>query len=489
MKEKNISFFRSPKGILFRILILAVVITAFAWVVLFRVNVFTLSVQLEGEPTVSLEYGESYEEAGAHAVLKGTLFLKEGVVPENARLSISGTVEESDPGRYILRYDAECWGFHARTERTVCIHDTVPPVLTLTEDPEGAVASGGIYQEAGFSAYDNHDGDITERVIRLEEMGRITYAVTDSSGNPAYAVREVPYHDPVPPEIHLTGGEYYAIPTGTLYKEPGYEAVDNVDGDLTEAVLSEGAVDWLKPGIYPITYTVTDAYENQTTVTRQVEVVAQPRPETVWPEEKTIYLTFDDGPSQYTRTLLDVLDKYGVKATFFVVDTQCAEVMKEITDRGHSIGLHSVSHVYSEIYSSPESFFEDLYAVQDVVYRNTGVKTTLMRFPGGSSNTVSCKFCEGIMSTLTEAVQDAGFQYFDWNLNSEDTGSARTAPKVQKTVIQGLQENPVSMVLQHDIHGFSVAAVEEILIWGLKNGYTFRPLTPDSPGFHHEVNN
>ena len=225
------------------------------------------------------------------------------------------------------------------------------------------------------------------------------------------------------------------------------------------------------------------------TVTRNVEVVAQPRPEKTWPQEKTIYLTFDDGPGPYTKQLLDVLDAYGVKATFFVTDSGYDSVMKEIVNRGHSIGIHTVSHKYDEIYASPEAYFADLLGMQDIIYRNTGVKTTLMRFPGGSSNLVSRKSCEGIMTVLSEAVQDAGFQYFDWNVDSDDAGRARKAEEVFDNVVEGVSKGRVSAVLQHDIHGYSVEAVEKILKWGQENGYTFRPLEQTSPGFHHGINN
>ncbi len=323
---------------------------------------------------------------------------------------------------------------------------------------------------------------------------------------------------------------------GAFYTDPGYTAQDDVDGDLTAQVQVEGEVDPFAAGTYPVVYTVTDSYQNVATVTRNVQVTAQPRPETVWPEGKTIYLTFDDGPGPYTSQLLDVLDRYGVKATFFVTDSGYDQAMKEIVDRGHSIGIHTVSHRYDEIYTSPEAYFGDLMQMQDIIYRNTGVKTTivdrghsigihtvshrydeiytspeayfgdlmqmqdiiyrntgvkttLLRFPGGSSNEISRRSCEGIMTTLVEAVQDAGFQYFDWNVDSNDAGGARKSQQVFDNVVAGVKNARVSMVLQHDIHAFSVEAVEDILAWGLDHGYTFRAIDPTSPGFHHGVHN
>ena len=106
----------------------------------------------------------------------------------------------------------------------------------------------------------------------------------------------------------------------------------------------------------------------------------------------------------------------------------------------------------------------------------------------GGSNLVS-KFNEGIMTTLTEAVQDAGFQYFDWNVDSNDAGGALRAKTVAANVLGGVENRRISIVLQHDIHDFSVDAVEDIIIWGLKNGYTFHALTENSPTCHHRVNN
>ena len=291
------------------------------------------------------------------------------------------------------------------------------------------------------------------------------------------------------PDILLEGCEDYVITLGTRYEEPGFTAMDNVDGDVTAMVQVEGEVDWLTAGTYPITYTVTDSCENRTVVTRNVEVVTQPWQDTVYPEGKVVYLTFDDGPSAYTEQLLDVLDDYGAKATFFVVGSGSASMMRQIVKRGHSIGIHSVSHNYDQIYASPEAYFDDLTRMQSIIYDNTGVKTTLMRFPGGSSNLVSRHSCEGIMTFLTQAVQDAGFQYFDWNVYSGDAGETKKTEKVADNVIEGIQQHRVSIVLQHDIHSYSVDAVEEILQWGKRNGYRFLALQTDSPGFHHDLNN
>lgn len=479
---------RNRKRIL--LIVLAVlVVTAAAVYFVFCVNTFSLELQLEGEPELILEYGETYVDPGVKVILRGTMLLRNGMELEHALVQTSGDPVPDRLGTYTVLYDAQYHGLHASGSRDVRILDTVCPVITLAEDDEASLQNGKQYVEAGFTAIDNFDGDITDRVVRIEEYGFVTYAVVDSSGNPAYAKREIPLVDLQPPSIALVGGAEISIKTGTVYKEPGFSATDNADGDVTESVSVEGEVLWYQEGIYDLTYTVTDSSGNQATAVRTVEVTAHPRVHVVPPNGKVIYLSFDDGPGPYTQQLLDVLDKYGVKATFFVTNTDHNYIMKTIVERGHSIGIHTVSHNYSQIYESPEAFFEDLYGMQKIIFENTGVTTTLMRFPGGSSNTISRKTYEGLMTILTEAVQDAGFQYFDWNVDSLDAGGAKTSEKVFDNVTAGVMRNTVSLVLQHDIRPYSVEAVEDIIVWGLNNGYSFEPLTPNSPTFHHNIYN
>ena len=466
-------------------LLLAAVAAGWFW----YANDFQFYIVLAGAEEVTLEFGRPYHEPGAQVFLKGKLVHTQGYTPEDVALQISSDVQTGAPGKYRVTYTAKYGFWQTSAERTVRVVDTQPPVITLVSDDVPGVLPGNVYEEAGYTAFDNVDGDITHRVVRREEAGEITYAVVDSSGNPTSVTREVPGFDPIYPRIKLTGGTEVKLQTGRYYEDPGFSAWDNSDGDITEKVTVEGEVVWYKPGTYPVTYTVTDNNNHTTTVTRNVQVVAQPRIEGFQDQGKIIYLTFDDGPGPHTPRLLDVLDAYGVQATFFVVDNEYSDMLKDITDRGHSIGIHCVTHDYETIYESPKAYFADLFRMQDIIYEKTGVKTTLLRFPGGSSNTVSRKLYPGLMTILTEAVQDAGFQYFDWNVDSGDAAGAKKTRQISREVINGVSKNDVSIVLQHDIHDFSVDAVEEIIRWGMNNGYLFLPLEPHSPGFRHNVVN
>lgn len=454
---------------------------------LFLENRFHLELILEGAEEVILEYGQAYQEPGAQAVLRGRWLFAEGYLPEDLPIQIQTDLREDTLGKYTVTYSASLYGWTASASRSIRVVDSICPVISLNKSGK-TVLPGQPYIEEGYVAVDNHDGNLTDQVRRVEEMGVITYTVIDSSGNPTSVQRAIPYFDPEAPELVLEGGEELAIPCGMIYKEPGYTATDNADGDLTEAVAVEGEVIWYQPGIYPVVYTVADTYGNVTQKVRTVTVEAQPWPEVAYPNGKVIYLTFDDGPGPYTGQLLDVLKHYGVKATFFVTDSGYDGTMWRIVNEGHSIGIHTMTHDYNTIYASEEAFFTDLLGMQEIIYRNTGVKTTLMRFPGGGSNLVS-DYNEGIMTRLTRAVQDAGFQYFDWNVDSNDAGGARKKDTVVANVTGGVQNHRISVVLQHDIHDFSVAAVEDIIVWGLNNGYRFLPLTQTSPTMQHDVLN
>lgn len=203
-----------------------------------------------------------------------------------------------------------------------------------------------------------------------------------------------------------------------------------------------------------------------------------------------VYLTFDDGPGDYTNALLDVLDKYEVKATFFVTGRGDDATIKREYDEGHTVALHTWSHNYAYVYSSVDNYFADLNQIADRVKNITGQDAKLIRFPGGSSNLVSKRY-DGrtkIMSTLTREVEARGYQYFDWNVDSDDAGRAKDSDTVYVNVASHLKPGP-NVVLQHDIRPYSVEAVERIIQYGNENGYVFEPLSFDSPTVHHGVNN
>lgn len=165
-------------------------------------------------------------------------------------------------------------------------------------------------------------------------------------------------------------------------------------------------------------------------------------------EQGTVYLTFDDGPSQNTYTILSLLRKYDVKATFFVVPSrtdECYALLRSIVSEGHSIGVHSASHDYEKIYASAEAYLEDFYEAWDIIYDATGVKTSLFRFPGGSVNDFNGETRDIIIGEMTRR----GFRYFDWNVDSNDAGGASWS-EMYNTIPSDIAQNYRSVVLMHD---------------------------------------
>ena len=203
---------------------------------------------------------------------------------------------------------------------------------------------------------------------------------------------------------------------------------------------------------------------------------------------KRVYLTFDDGPSSNTAEILDILAEYDVKATFFVTgDTKNEEreLYCRIVEEGHSIGVHSYSHRYSEIYASEEAFFEDFYMMSDYVYDVTGVRPTICRLPGGSSNTVSSIK----MADVVNELEEQGVTCYDWNISGGDAeGHNLSANQIAYNVISGVDRFQTSMVLLHDgkDKGVTTEALRVILEeLTAQEDIELLPITEDTPMILH----
>lgn len=445
----------------------------------------TLRVEPVGQRDIVLEYGQNYDEAGATAVLQ-----KKNGECVQLPVTTQGSVDTDTIGEYTIRYTAKYKRYVGTAYRRVRVTDTEAPVITLVSDPERFTLPNEAYEEEGFTATDNYDGDLTDAVKRVEADGVVIYSVADSAGNMASIVRTIRYNDPEPPVLTLKGEELVIISAGDKYIEPGYTATDNCDGDITADVKVTGSVNNFKVGRYTLTYTAKDSYDNAVYATRTVFVKerAVDKVNDTTNPEKVIYLTFDDGPGPETPRLLDVLKKYNVQATFFVVNTRYISTIQRSAQEGHTIAIHTTTHVFKDIYASEEAYFQDLYTMQEIIRSHTGQTSMLLRFPGGSSNTIS-RFNKGIMTRLTAAVEEKGFHYYDWNVDCNDAGGATTAQEVYMNTVNGIGDKQTAVVLMHDIKSYTVDAVEHIIVWGLDNGYTFLPLTADSPACHHSVNN
>lgn len=209
--------------------------------------------------------------------------------------------------------------------------------------------------------------------------------------------------------------------------------------------------------------------------------------------EKVIYLTFDDGPSENTPKILDILDKYNIKATFFVTGfkTDYADYIKIEHDKGHTVGMHTYTHDYSKIYRSESAYFDDLNKIGQLCKEQLGYIPHYIRFPGGSSNTISAEYSKGIMSKLAKEVIKKGYQYYDWNSGNGDAVAGNpTADTLYKNAIKFAGGTDLVM-LSHDSadKNSTVEALPKIIEYYQKQGYTFKPIDDKSFVPHHRINN
>ena len=224
----------------------------------------------------------------------------------------------------------------------------------------------------------------------------------------------------------------------------------------------------------------TEADTEETTETDEID------PATV-PEEKRVYLTFDDGPSDDVDAILDVLKEKNVKATFFMVidDKSKQAAIRRMAAEGHTLGIHSVSHVYSEIYADLDSFKQDVETVHDLLYDMTGQDVKLYRFPGGSSNRVS----DVPVEDCIEYLEEAGYTYFDWNAsNGDSSGSGYTAEQLEDNVLRYVHNNSgATVVLMHDFTGCPATAesLPHLIDTLREEGYVLLPIDENTTPVHH----
>ncbi len=196
-------------------------------------------------------------------------------------------------------------------------------------------------------------------------------------------------------------------------------------------------------------------------------------------KQKTIYLTFDDGPSRLTMPLLDVLDQYHIKATFFIVgktDAGSLKAMKAIVDRGHAIGVHSYTHQYQQIYATPAAFLYDFARMHDLILNTTGVDTSIYRYAGGSVNDYNRATAKAIIGEMNRR----GYVYYDWNVSSGDADYGTTAQSIYNATIAQVHSHTHSLVLFHDtkFKGNTLSQIPRIIDTLQKEGYRFEILDP-----------
>ena len=196
-------------------------------------------------------------------------------------------------------------------------------------------------------------------------------------------------------------------------------------------------------------------------------------------DKKRAFLTFDDGPSSVTNTILDTLKQQNVKATFFVLGSQVEkmpDVVKRIYDEGHYIANHGYSHVYENIYSSPQAVLDEYNMCNESVKKAINVpeyNSHLFRFPGGL---VGGEYAD-IKNQANELLKQNNIMHVDWNALNGDAETNNLSIEFELARLQETTQNKNSIViLMHDAPAKKVTAeaLPQIIEYLRNQGYEFK---------------
>lgn len=327
----------------------------------------------------------------------------------------------------------------------------------------------------------NHEGETSVVVQVIDEAGN----VSEKKGKVKL------FKDDIGPEINGIE-EMTIVKGGKVDYKLGISVSDNRDPNPTLNI-DDSKVNVDKLGKYKVIYTAKDRSGNKVVKERIIKVVEKKDIGTLQQSnEKIVYLTFDDGPSENTQKILDILDRYNVKATFFVTgeNQKYNYLIQEAHKRGHTIGLHTYCHDYKTVYTSVDAYFDDLNKIGNMVKDLIGFVPRYIRFPGGSSNTISRKYSQGIMTILSKEVINQGYQYYDWNGDSTDA-SGNNVP-VSKLIANATSSKANNInILFHDTKAKSttVEALPAIIENYLARGYRFEAINDNSFVPHQSINN
>lgn len=404
-------------------------------------------------------------------------------------VKLVGSVNTDKKGQYDVKIK-----YHNRFKPLkVKVADTKPPTLKISDYKTDK------FEKVNVSAFAPRvkDADPSDKIKitlgkeePLEKPGEYEVKITakDSSGNKTYKMARLKRIDDKLPPVLTVGDNLFCTVGQDLTEEfllSGVSAKDDFDKN-PEFTIDKSAVQINTPGSYKVKYQCKDRSGNISNASRNVIISA-----TIGDNEKVVYLTFDDGPSPNTEKILNILAKYNIKGTFFVTgnDPSFRYLIARAAKEGHTVGLHTYTHQYN-IYSSEETFFADLSNVKNMVKQLTGIDSHHIRFAGGSSNTISRNFNQGIMSKLVKDVQNRGFKYYDWNVSSGDA-AGNVVPK-DKIVANATSSRANHIcLLMHDSRSKTTTAeaLPEIIKHYKQLGYTFLPISDSTPVFHHGVNN
>ena len=359
------------------------------------------------------------------------------------------------------------------------IDDIKPKIDINVSEIVKDYCSNEVITDYNINAIDNYDGDITNRIGFTDTKDKRIFKVSDLNGNLEFLEIPILFNEKKDIRFILNGDSTIYVKLNSSYIERGAFYLDGCGNKIDTNIKIDGEVDTSKIGEYSISYQL----DNGKSLKRKVIVYEEKY------NPKNIYLTFDDGPGYYTTSILNTLAKYNVKATFFVTHQfpSYEYLIGEEIKQGHKVAIHTFSHNYN-IYYSLDSYLEDFNQMNEIVKNYLGEYSKLFRFPGGSSNTVSRNYKQGVVSEIASYMTEQGYVYFDWNVSSTDASGSGSDKIIQKT-ISGVSSCTNCVILMHDIKKTTANALDEILRVFKNRGYSFYTLDENSPTVHHRIAN
>lgn len=439
-----------------------------------------IEVSLVDGDEVNTTYKEEYQEKGV-VVKKNDEELPE----DKYSVDATNNIDIEKLGDYRVDYKVKYLWSTYKLSRTVHVVDDVKPEIKVSVDKiDKDFCSKKVQTKYTYTSMDNYDGDITDKVTIEETDENVIFKSVDSNGNEGETLIPINYTKKPNPVFRVKGSSTTYVTLNSKYKDEGILNQDGCGNNLKEEVVTSGSVDTSKTGTYKITYKVGDR-----TLTRNVVVYKPNISNNTSNKNKVIYLTFDDGPGQYTQKVLNTLNKYGVKATFFVTHqfSSYVPLIKKEHEAGHSVAVHSYTHEWN-VYKSVDAYVKDFNKMNADIEKYTGSKSKLFRFPGGSSNTISRKYAKGVVKAIASKMTSDGYVYFDWDVDSGDAAGASRS-KIYSNVVNGVARCKQCVVLMHDIKPNTVNELDNILKTLTSKGYKFGTLNTSSPTAHQKIVN
>ena len=333
-------------------------------------SLYIFSFRLNGNKRIELAYGSEYKELGFKASILSLSFSK--------YVKVKGSVDSNKLGKYIITYELP----FKKLLREIVVVDKEKPNLELSGDKEIVLSIGSDYLEFGFSANDNYDGELTDKVeitsnIDKDKIGeyKVNYLVKDSSNNKTEIERIVKVVDNIAPVINLKGSKNITVKVNGNYSEDGYTAIDNLDGDITSNVKVTRNVDFNKIGTYEIIYEVSDSNNNITREKRIINVI------------ENIEIT-------YIKGILLVNKKYHLPANYNPgVNKEAYEALKRLqndaSNAGYGLPLLSGFRSYND-----QKYLFNSYVAKD----GEALASTYSARPGQSEHQTGLAFDIGKIS-------------------------------------------------------------------------------------------